>query len=447
VTDLFGATSMALPLDQGKTMVPSTPTRRTVLKQSGKALLLSPWLLAGCSPPKGTSVESVRVGILHSQTGTMALSGMAVRNGEILAIEEINETGGILGRPIEIIEEDPRSRTDLFANYAEKLLTKDKVAAVFGCWTSASRKNVLPIFEKYNGLLFYPLQYEGNESSPNIIYSGAVPNQQVLPALDWLLSAAGGLRKRIYLIGSNYIYPQTIHFLVKKYLATKSITVVGEELVPLDELDYVDRVKAIRAAEPDIILSNVVGMGSLAFIKEWAATKISPDRVTMVSGSVNETELQQLPQANLKGHLALWSYFQSQNQPTNLAFVKRYKAEFGSSCAVSDPIATAYSQVMLWKQAVEKAQSVDPMKVREAIRTGVTFENAPGYPLRIDPRTQHAYRHCMIGRIRKDRQFDIVYESPQAIAPEPYPSFAFPGWNCDWTKNGLTRGAEVKISQ
>ena len=424
---------------------PKKSTRRRFLMQTAAGLGLAS--ASGCVPYEKRKTIPIKVGVLYSQTGNTALSESNARDATLLALDEINANGGVLGRKVEGVFEDPQSRPELYAKYIRKMLTKDKVVAIFGCWTSASRIAARPVVESLNGLLFYPLQYEGNESSPNIIYSGATANQQFIPALDWLISEAGGAHKRFYLIGSNYIYPQTIHFLLKKYLSSKSMTVAGEALIPLDELDYNAPVKAIQASEPDCIISNVVGMGSLNFIKEWAATNISTERVTMVSGTANETELQQTPQANLKGHLALWSYFQTINNPSNLVFINRFKEEFWSECVVSDPLVTAYSQVMLWKLAVDKAQSTDLTKVRDAFRTGISFDNAPGVPLRIDPKTQHAYRYCMIGRIRKDRQFDIVFQSPEPIAPEPYPAFAFPGWKCDWTSTGLIKGPNVDLTQ
>lgn len=423
----------------------SDTTRRTFLRRTA---YVGGALIAGCGDVQvniGLPENDIKIGLLYSQTGNMSLSESSLRDASLLAVEEINAAGGLLDRKIEILAEDPRSRTDLYAKYASKMIKKDKVAAIFGCWTSASRKRVLSAVEAEKNLLFYPLQYEGNESSPNVIYTGATVSQQILPALDWLMSKAGGNKKRFFLIGSDYIYTQTVNYLVKKYLASKNAEVVGEIDSSLDEIDFSVPVAEIVKSQPDIIFSTINGNSNIAFYQEWAKTKIPTEQVPILATSIGESELQQMPVTHVRGHLAAWSYFQSLNTLTNLPFINKFKTEFGGDSVVTDPIVSAYSQIMLWRLAVEKAKSLQADQVLKAFRSGVEYAAAPGFPIKIDPKTQHAYRYCLIGRVRKDRQFDIVYQTPQAIAPDPYPAFAFPGWSCDWTGPGLTRGAEVKI--
>jgi urea transport system substrate-binding protein len=387
----------------------------------------------------------IKVGILHSQTGTMAISETSLRDMELMAIEEINATSGVLGRPVEAIVEDPRSRfTELFPKKARKLLLEDKVAVVFGCWTSVSRKAVLPVFEEHNGLLFYPVQYEGNESSRNVVYTGAVPNQQILPAIDWLLSPAGGSKKRFYLLGSDYIFPRTANYIIVKYLQSRGIQVVGETYTPLGHREYKPTVPAIKMADPDVIFSTVNGDSNVSFYDELAAAGITAERIPVVATSVGEDELRSLLPSRVQGHLAAWNYFQSIDTPRNKEFVSRFREEHGWDRVTDDPIEAAYFQVYLWKLAVEKAGSVDVDKVRESFRDDIEFD-APGGKVKLDPKTHHTYKRFRMGKVRDDRQFDIIYEASEWTEPNPYPQVAFPGWHCDWTKGGITKGAEVKI--
>jgi urea transport system substrate-binding protein len=425
-------------------------TRRRFLRRGRNALLVAassfaPFVFSGCTRAARASAKPVKVGLLHSQTGTMAISETSLRDAELMAIEEINAAGGVLGQPIEAVVEDGRSRfSDIFPKRARKLLLEDKVAVVFGCWTSASRKAVLPIFEKHNALLFYPVQYEGNESSPNVVYAGAAPNQQVLPAIDWLLSSEGGSRKRFYLLGSDYVFPRTANYIIAKHLQSQAAQVAGEKYTPLGHRDYQDTVAEIRKAEPDVIVNTVNGFSNVGFYNELAAQGITADKIPVVATSVGEDELRSLLPSRVKGHLSAWNYFQSLATPRNVEFVDRFKREHGSDRVTDDPIEAAYFQVYLWKLSVEKAGSFEVDDVRAAFSGGIEFE-APGGKVRLDPKTQHTYKRFRLGRVRHDRQFDIVYESPEWIAPDPYPQVAFPGWHCDWTSGGVTRGQEVQI--
>jgi urea transport system substrate-binding protein len=363
----------------------------------------------------------------------------------VLAIEEINAAGGVLGRPIEAVIEDTRSRSkDLYPKKAQKLLLEDKVAAIFGCWTSSSRKAVIQVLERHNGLLFYPVAYEGNESSRNVVYTGGAPNQQILPAVDWLLSPAGGARKRFYLIGSNEIFARTANFIVTKYLQSRGLKPAGESYTPLGHRNYKHVVEDIQKAGPDVVLSTISGDSNIAFYDALAAQGITAAKLPVVATGVGEDELRGLLPDQVVGHLAAWNYFQSVDTPRNKDFVSRFKEDRGWDRVTSDPMEAAYFQIHLWKAAVEKAGDVGVDKVREALKTGIEFD-APGGRVKIDPKTQHTYKRFRMGRVRDDRQFDIVFEARDWTEPEPYPQVAFPGWHCDWTQGGLTRGPEVKI--
>ena len=425
-------------------------TRRQLLNRgataAGMAAVapLAPLMLTGCDR-RPVERDPVKVGILHSQTGTMAISEISLVDMEIMAIEEINAAGGVLGRMIQPVIEDARSRSeDIFPKKAAKLLLEDRVAAVFGCWTSASRIAVLPVFEEHNGLLFYPLQYEGNECSRNIIYTGLAPNQQILPAIEWLVSGKGGGRRRFFLLGSDYVYPRTANYIVQKYAEQHGAEVVGELYTPLGERDYKAVVDEMLAVNPDVIFSTLNGDTNVHFYHELAIRGVTPQQLPVFATSIGEDELRGILPADVEGHLAGWSYFQSVDTPANRSFVERFQAEHGEDRVVSDPMEAAYSQVYLWKLAVEKAGSFEVDRVLEAFNSGIEFE-APGGKIMVDPKTRHTYKPFLIGRIREDRQFDIVYETPTWIQPDPYPALAFQGWQCDWTQGGVTAGEEVQI--
>jgi urea transport system substrate-binding protein len=393
----------------------------------------------------GSGKDTVKVGILHSLTGTMAISEISLKDAELMAIEEINAAGGVLGKKIEPVVEDPQSKfTDVFPEKARKLLLKDNVAVVFGCWTSVSRQNVLPVFEENNGLLFYPVQYEGNESSPNVVYTGAAPNQQIIPAVEWLLKKEGGEKKKFYLLGSDYVFPRTANLIIVKYLESKKLTPVAERYTPLGHLEYAEIVQDIKAKAPDVIFSTINGDSNTNFYNELAAQGITADKIPVVAVSVGEDELRTLDPSKVKGHLAAWNYFQSVDTPKNKEFVKKFQEKYGKDRVTDDPIAAAYCQVYLWKNAVEMAKSTDVAAVQKALRSGKIEFDAPEGKVKVDPRNQHVYKAFRMGKTRDDRQFDIVYETPP-IAPDPYPQIAFPGWDCDWTKGGITKGAAVKI--
>jgi urea transport system substrate-binding protein len=395
---------------------------------------------------EGQATGPIKVGILHSLTGTMAISEKSLMEVEQMAIKEINAAGGVMGRQVVAIVEDPESKfTTVFPDKAKKLLLSDKVAAVFGCWTSVSRKNVLPVFEENNGLLFYPVQYEGNESSKNVIYSGAAPNQQILPAVEWLMSKAGGSKKKFYLLGTDYVFPRTANLIIVKYLQSKGLQPVEEKYTPFGYNDYASIVQDIKSKAPDVIFSTINGDSNVNFYKELAAQGITADKVPVVAVSVGEDELTGLTPATVKGHLAAWNYFQSIDTPVNKAFVARFQKMYGKDRVTDDPIAAAYAQVYLWKNAVEKAKSTDVDKVRAAfVKMGPIGFDAPEGKIKVDPKNLHVYKSFYMGKIRDDKQFDIVYKT-EPIEPDPYPQVAFPGWSVDWTGKGLIKGKKVNV--
>ena len=405
---------------------------------------LAPFVFVGCVPtgvPAGR--KPIRVGLLHSQTGTMAISETSLRDVELFAFEQINATGGLLGRQIEVWGPDPKSRTDLYPKRAGELLDWG-AAAVFGCWTSSSRKAVLPVVEERDRLLFYPVQYEGNESSSHVVYGGMVPNQQVLPVIDWLASPAGGSRKKIFLVGSDYVFPRTANFVAKKYLTTKGMRPAGEMYLPLGHKDFEPVVNLIRASGAECVLSTINGDSNIGWFNALAAARVDPEKLPVVSTSIAEDELRNLLPENVAGHLAASCYFQSLPTEANRRWVADFRREFGHDRVTGDPLEPQWGLVHLWREAVERAGSLDTQAVRAAMREGLEFAG-PGGTVRLDPKTQHCTRFFRLGRIRSDRQFDIVHQSNAPIEPDPYPQIAFPGWSCDWTKGGIIRGPEVSI--
>lgn len=422
--------------------------RRAALGRGAAATLaasraLAPSLFVGCSLGIAPRGPTVTVGLLHSQTGPLAIGSMSVRDVEIHAVERFNESGGILGRRVELRSPDTRSRTDLFPRRAERLLDEG-VVALFGVWTSSSRKALLPVLEERDALLFYPVQYEGNESSRNVVYGGQVPNQQVLPAIDWLASAAGGGRKRMFLVGSDYVYPRTTNLLVRAWAKARGIEIVGEEYFPLDEKDFTALVGRVGASGADCVLNTVNGSGNIALFAALDSAGVEPAAVPVVSTSLSEDEFRSMPRGRGAGHLILSNYFQTVDTPANREWMDGFRASFGYDRVFGDAMESAWSLIHLWKAAVEKAGSFAVDAVRQAFADGLSFAG-PGGPVALDPATQHCTRHFRLGRIRRDRLCDIVVSSEAPLPPDPYPQEVFPGWKCDWTKGGLERGPEVPI--
>ncbi|MDB5334469.1 MAG: serine/threonine protein kinase [Planctomycetaceae bacterium] len=367
--------------------------------------------------PVVPSGEPIKVGVLHSLSGTMAASSSVVVDATLLAIDEINQSGGLLGRPVKAVVADGRSDYVLFAKEAKRLITEEKVSAVFGCWTSAGRKAVKPVFEELDNLLIYPLQYEGLEESPNIIYMGAAPNQQILPALDWAMSVLN--KKRFFLVGSDYVFPRAANAIIKDYLKGKGCEVVGEEYLRLGS-QFADPVTAaIVKAQPDMILNTINGDSNTGFFRSLRAAGVTPTTIPCLSFSFAEQELRSLSIADTQGDYAAWTYFQTVDSPENQKFVKAFQDKYPQR-VISDPMEAAYLGVKMWAKAVTVARSVEPMKVRRALLN--QKYDAPSGPTRIDPDTQHSYKTPRVGQIRGDGQFDIVWSAPAPVRPLPYPT-------------------------
>lgn len=384
------------------------------------SLTLALFALAPVASAQGT----VKVGVLHSLTGTMAISELTVANATQLAVDEINAAGGVLGKKLVIVKEDGASDWPTFATKAEKLLTQDRVAAVFGGWTSASRKAMLPVFEKNKGLLFYPVQFEGNECSPNIIYTGAQPNQQALPALEWALSKG---YKNIFLLGSDYVYPRTANLILKKHIAASGAKLAGEEYVALGGTEFSSVINKIKAAKPQVIINTLNGDSNVSFFKQYQAAGYSAATLPVISFSIAEQEAQAIGPQLLQGQYATWNYFQSLPGAANKKFVAAYKKKYGAGAVVTDPMAHAYLDVYLWKAAVEKAKSFDPVAVRKAI-VGVSL-NSPLGKVTVDKSgslTQGVYT----GQSGAGGQFKTVAQSRGVAQPQPYDKLAFPGKTC-----------------
>ena len=360
----------------------------------------------------------VTVGQLHSATGTMAISETGSIQAERLAIEQINSAGGILGRKIKIIQEDGASDWPTFAEKAKKLLVSDKVAAVFGCWTSASRKAVLPVFEKENGLLYYPTFYEGLEQSKNVIYTGQEATQQILAGLDWLYKEKKA--KTFFLIGSDYIWPRTSNKIARKHIENVlKGKVVGEEYYALGTTEFGSLINKIKLKKPDVIYAIIVGGSNVSFYKQLKAAGITSDKWTVLTISVTEDEALGIGGENLVGFYSAMKYFQSLDNPNNRKFVEAFKAKYGEKSVIGDVTQAAYEGPWLWKMAVEKAGSFDVDKV-VAASGGIEFNEAPEGYVRIHNENHHLWSKLRIGQWNADGQCKVLYES-DLIEPNPFP--------------------------
>ncbi len=366
---------------------------------------------------RSTTSAPIKVGILHSLTGTMAISEKSVVDSTLMAIEEINQKGGLSGRRIDALVVDGRSDWPTFAKEAERLIIDEKVSVVFGCWTSASRKTVKPVFEKYNHLLFYPVQYEGLEHSPNIIYTGAAPNQQIIPAVKWSFDNLG---KRFFLVASDYVFPRSANAIVKDQAAALGAEIVGEEYILLGSSDVKDVILKIAEIKPDVILNTLNGDTNVSFFKELRKAGITSNKIPTMSFSIAEDELRTLGAADMVGDYACWNYFQSVDTVENIDFVKRFKVNYGPDRTVDDPMEAGYFGVYLWAQAVEKAGTDSVDKVIKALKKQSL--QAPEGLVYIDKDNNHTWKAVRVGMIRQDGQFDIVWDSGRPVQPEPYPA-------------------------
>lgn len=364
----------------------------------------------------------IKVGILHSLTGNMAISENAVKDATMMAIDELNAKGGLLdGRTLEPVVVDIRSDWDVAADSAEKLIKNDKVSVVFGCWTSACRKTIKPVFEENDHLLFYPVQYEGLEQSPNIVYTGAAPNQQIIPTVKW---AFDNLGKKFFLVGSDYVFPRTANAIIKDQVKGMGGEVLGEEYALLGSKDVKEMVDKIVQTKPDVILNTINGDTNVAFFQELRNRGITPDKTPTISFSIAEDELRSLDISKMVGDYAAWNYFQSIPSEANKAFVAAFKKKYGNERVVSDPIEAAYFGVYLWSQAVNEAGTEQVQKVKEKIKT--QSMKAPEGLVYIDPESQHTWKIVRIGKIQSDGQFEIVWDSEKPVRPIPFPSYRTP---------------------
>ena len=372
--------------------------------------------------------ETIKVGVLHSLSGTMAISETSLKDVVLMAVEELNAAGGVLGKQVEAVVVDPASDWPLFNEKAKELITKEKVAVTFGCWTSVSRKSVLPTFEEYNALLFYPVQYEGEEQSLNVIYTGATPNQQLIPAAEYMMKEMGCTK--FYLLGTDYVFPRTANKVLKAYL--KSVGVADEDIIeeytPFHHQDYqtiVAKIKKFGASGDACVLSTINGDSNVPFYKEFANQGLTSELCPIMAFSVAEDELRAMDVQPLVGHLAAWNYFQSIDTPENKVFVKAFKKYCadnnlpgGMDRVTDDPIEAAYFGVKGWAMACEKAGSTDVDAVREAIY-GLEFD-APGGAKKFHESNQHTYKPVLVGEIMADGQFKIVWETEGLVEPDSY---------------------------
>jgi len=406
------------------------PTWRRALLVSAAAFAVAQAGLTQAAPEEfATSVvnttglavtdDTVTVGILHSITGTMAISETGSTQAEKLAIKQINESGGVLGRQIEYIQEDGASDWPTFAEKSRKLLVKDKVAAVMGCWTSASRKAALPVFEQYNGMLFYPTFYEGLEQSPNVVYTGQEATQQIIASIDWVVKTKGV--KTFYLLGSDYIWPRTSMKIARKHIAKLGLKVVGEEYYPLGHTQFNSVINKVKLKKPDIIFAAVVGGSNVAFYKQVKAAGIDwrKEKPLMLTISVTEDEVLGIGGENLVGAYSSMKYFQSLTNGNNESFVKAFKEMWGEDSVIGDVTQAAYLGPWIWKYAVEKAGSFDIDKLKEVL-PGIEVTTAPEGYVKVHE-NQHLWSKARIGLAREDGQFDVVFESEELIEPNPFP--------------------------
>ncbi|MFG1612598.1 urea ABC transporter substrate-binding protein [Nonomuraea wenchangensis] len=373
--------------------------------------------LAACGSDAQPAAEAqeIKVGLLHSLSGTMAISEVTVRDAELLAIDEINRAGGVLGKKLVPVAEDGASDWPTFAEKATKLIRQDKVATVFGGWTSASRKAMLPVFERYKALLWYPVQYEGLESSPYIFYTGATTNQQIIPGLDYLKEQG---KKKVFLVGSDYVFPRTANKIIKAYAAANGMEVLGEEYTPLGHTEYSTLVNKVVQARPDAVFNTLNGDSNVAFFKQLKSAGVTAETMPVLSVSVAEEEVTGIGVDNIAGHPVAWNYYQTTETPANEAFVKAYKAKYGATKVTSDPMEAGYNAVYLWAEAVKKAGTTEVEAVKKAA-PGISLDRPEG-KVTIDGENQHLYKTARIGIIQPDGLIKQVWDSGEPIKPDPY---------------------------
>ena len=397
-------------------------SRRTFLKTAAAGAALS----SASIPSVFAQGATIKVGVLHSLSGTMAISETALKDTALMTFDEINAAGGVLGKKLEPVVVDPASNWPLFAEKARQLIAQDKVAAVFGCWTSVSRKSVLPVFKELNGLLFYPVQYEGEELEKNVFYTGAAPNQQAIPATEYLMSKAGGGAKRFVLLGTDYVYPRTTNKILRAFLKSKGVkeSDIDEVYTPFGHSDYqtiVGNIKKFAAGGKTCVISTINGDSNVPFYKELGNQGLKAKDVPVVAFSVGEEELRGVDTKPLVGHLAAWNYFMSVKNPENEAFIKKYRAYAlekklpnADKVVTNDPMEATYVGIHMWKQAVEAAKTTDVDKVIAAMG-GQKFKAPCGFELTMDKTNHHLHKPVMIGEIQADGQFNVVWKTPEVV--------------------------------
>src|SRR6202167_167224 len=409
-----------------------------IAPRSWLGALAAPLLLLGAAAPDARAQDTIKVGILHSLSGTMAISESILKDLMLMEIADQNAKGGLLGKKIEPVVVDPASNWPLFAEKARELISKDKVAAVFGCWTSVSRKSVLPVFEELNGLLFYPLEYEGEESSYNIFYGSSVPDNKAIPAVEYLMSADGGSVERFILAGTDYVYPRTSNKIIRAFLKFKGVKDedIMENYTPFGFSDWQTEVAAIKkfgsGGAKTAVISTVNGDANVPFYKELANQGIKASDIPVIAFSVGEEELAGLDTKPLVGHLAAWSYFESVNAPENKAFIKKWHDYMHDTKRVTnDPMESAYILFHMWAQAVQQAGTTDVDAVRQAM-IGQRVKWPSGFEV-VMGATHHRAKPVMIGEIQANGQFAIVYKS-KALPPRAWSPYveANKGKVADW---------------
>jgi urea transport system substrate-binding protein len=374
----------------------------------------------------------IKVGILHSLSGTMAISETALKDMALMTIDDINKHGGVLGRQLEPVVVDPASNWPLFAEKARQLLSKDKVAVTFGCWTSVSRKSVLPVYKELDGLLFYPVQYEGEELERNVFYTGAAPNQQAIPAVEYLMSKDGGSAKRFVLLGTDYVYPRTTNKILRAYLNKHGVSDadIMEEYTPFGQSDYQTIIAKIKKFSSEgkktAVISTINGDSNVPFYKELGNQGLKATDVPVMAFSVGEEELRGVDTKPLVGELAAWNYFMTLNNPVNnawksewAAYAKSHKLPGADKPLTNDPMEATYIGIHMWKQAVEKAGTTNVDKVIAAVG-GQEFKAPDGFTIEMDPKNHHLHKPVFIGEVRADGQFNVVWKSAGPIKAQPW---------------------------
>jgi len=402
--------------------------RRYFIKASILSLSLA---AAGLASLSALAADTIKVGILHSLSGTMAISETALKETALMTIADINAHGGVLGKKLVPVVVDPASNWPLFAEKARQLLTQDKVAVVFGCWTSVSRKSVLPVFKELDGLLFYPVQYEGEELERNVFYTGAAPNQQAIPAVEYLMSKDGGGAKRFFLLGTDYVYPRTTNKILRAFLKSKGVADkdIEEVYTPFGHSDYqtiVANIKKFSAGGKTAVISTINGDSNVPFYKELGNAGLKATDVPVVAFSVGEEELRGVDTKPLVGNLAAWNYFMSLKNPENTKFIKMYKdwakqhkLPNADKVVTNDPMEATYIGIHMWKQAVEKAKTTNVDKVIAAMG-GQTFKAPDGFTIKMDEKNHHLHKPVFIGEIRADGQFNVVWKTSGPIKAQPW---------------------------